>query len=943
MPFVWSQNPYAIKLNKGSGLPGNNVYNVFQDTKHYIWITTNEGLSRYDGIEFITYQSDKQTSYPGSCIAEDKLGRIWYENFDGNLYYVKNDSLHYLQQNKPVGYVPFGITTEHVFVVQTAGVDVYDINDLHLIKTIGLPTTHADHATVCNNEYYLFSDYILYKISNHLQVTNTTTFINKPAKNRLLFKGEKSIFMVSKLNEEKLIYKINNQLKIEDSIIINEPSFIQSVNYIDRFFWLNTPSGTYCYTSEGNLIQHYFETKSISCVQKDYQNNYWFSTTNEGVNIVSQLSTKSIQSFKSKGIPVQISPYKNGYLIATKLGEIVYTDKNFNVEKNILSSQDQSAVYYLFADTFTHEIYYSSNIFGKINPGGNASEKTILAAKDICYVDETYLAHASSGLVGFIKKGNKPSVWDSLFVNNINTGTSKSISVLNSKIRGKTVSYNSKDTCLYFGTNNGLFWYKPNVNGEILFNEQKIFAQKIAVYNNQLFILNTKGNLYLNNLKGNHLLLNHTIGIENNSIKSFTLMGKKLYVYNQKYIYELDLIHRNVKKISPYLGSIDITDFTVSNNSLIILSGEGIIDLAINTSRTKNTPQFYINSVRGRHNKESSNNVFKYNQNDITIRFSILEYGEKNYENLYYTVNNDDPKLIAENSNKVELPSLSPGNYTINFYIDSKKIDQTVEFTILRPVWKRWWFVCICILFAFFTIYSYYKYQTGLLRRQVKLLNEKVQLENKLSKSILKSVKSQMNPHFFYNALNTIQAFIFTNNKEKANGYLAKFSKLTRLILEQSEQETITLNEEIQTIQLYLELEKMRFSTDFEYTIQVQNNINKDEIEFPPMLIQPYIENAIKHGLLHKESEKVLTIHFELSNMHLIVTIDDNGIGRKKAEELNKIKEGKYASFSSQANEKRLEILNKVSGGSLGIQIIDKTDNEKRPTGTTVIITIPIK
>jgi LytS/YehU family sensor histidine kinase len=198
-----------------------------------------------------------------------------------------------------------------------------------------------------------------------------------------------------------------------------------------------------------------------------------------------------------------------------------------------------------------------------------------------------------------------------------------------------------------------------------------------------------------------------------------------------------------------------------------------------------------------------------------------------------------------------------------------------------------------------------------------------------------------MNPHFFYNALNTIQAYIFTNDKTKANSYLAKFSKLTRVILEQSEKETITLGDEIESLTLYLDLEKMRFKEGFEYNIEQKITTYKDTIEFPPMLIQPYVENAIKHGLLHKESDRTLFILFEEIKNHLVITIDDNGIGRKRSEELNKIKNDKYQSFSTQANEKRLEILNRTND-KIVVKFNDKVDAIGQSLGTKVILTIPI-
>ncbi|MBK6985758.1 MAG: hypothetical protein IPH32_13850 [Bacteroidetes bacterium] len=133
----------------------------------------------------------------------------------------------------------------------------------------------------------------------------------------------------------------------------------------------------------------------------------------------------------------------------------------------------------------------------------------------------------------------------------------------------------------------------------------------------------------------------------------------------------------------------------------------------------------------------------------------------------------------------------------------------------------------------------------------------------------------------------------------------------------------------------------MRFKEGFEYNIEHKTDTHKDTIEFPPMLIQPYVENAIKHGLLHKESDRKLFILFEEINHHLVITIDDNGIGRKRSEELNRIKNDKYQSFSSQANEKRLEILNRTND-KIVVKFNDKVDASGQSLGTKVILTIPI-
>lgn len=199
-----------------------------------------------------------------------------------------------------------------------------------------------------------------------------------------------------------------------------------------------------------------------------------------------------------------------------------------------------------------------------------------------------------------------------------------------------------------------------------------------------------------------------------------------------------------------------------------------------------------------------------------------------------------------------------------------------------------------------------------------------------------------MNPHFLYNALNTIQAFIYTNDKENAGKYLLKFSKLTRQVLEMSEKETVTLNEEIDTIKLYLELEKARFDEDFEYNIKIECFEKLDNIKVPPMLIQPYIENAIKHGLLHKSGKKELQISFVENDKLLNVLIEDNGIGRTRSAQINKSKNEEHKSFSSDANLRRLDLLNHGRERKLKINVIDKYNDDGVACGTIVQITIPI-
>ncbi|HQV79121.1 MAG TPA: histidine kinase [Chitinophagales bacterium] len=215
------------------------------------------------------------------------------------------------------------------------------------------------------------------------------------------------------------------------------------------------------------------------------------------------------------------------------------------------------------------------------------------------------------------------------------------------------------------------------------------------------------------------------------------------------------------------------------------------------------------------------------------------------------------------------------------------------------------------------------------------------QLEIEKRDSELAALKSQMNPHFIFNALNSIQELYMIGDKRIANEQMGNFAMLTRKILNVSGKQKIDLSEEIDILSKYLELESMRFENDFFYSIDFSNKLDEDYVQLPPMLIQPYVENAIKHGLLHKNGPKNLTIFFDINNDEtmLICTIEDNGIGRNASAEINKYRHESHQSFATSATEKRLNLLNNKND-FVSVSFDDKYDEHHVGIGTIVSISI---
>ncbi len=211
----------------------------------------------------------------------------------------------------------------------------------------------------------------------------------------------------------------------------------------------------------------------------------------------------------------------------------------------------------------------------------------------------------------------------------------------------------------------------------------------------------------------------------------------------------------------------------------------------------------------------------------------------------------------------------------------------------------------------------------------LKSLHHSLVLEQKL-------LRSQMNPHFIFNTLASIQTFILQEDPEKASRYLAKFSKLVRNILDDSAEETVTLSQEISTVENYLELQKLRYAGKFDYSLQVDEGIDTEEMQVPPMLCQPFIENALEHGIKHKTEPGRIDISFFLQERNLVVQITDNGVGRERAKEIEAARQSTHRSMSTSITTDRLKILNKKTGKGIHFEITDLKDLDGQSAGTRV-------
>jgi len=258
----------------------------------------------------------------------------------------------------------------------------------------------------------------------------------------------------------------------------------------------------------------------------------------------------------------------------------------------------------------------------------------------------------------------------------------------------------------------------------------------------------------------------------------------------------------------------------------------------------------------------------------------------------------------------------------------------TLMIVIEPALWQTWWFRGIGALAGCVLIGA-----IGVLR--IRAIRRKGEMEQRVVEYRLKALRAQMNPHFIFNSLNSILSFIVNHDAESAHTYLSKFSRLMRLTLESSINESITLADEIASLRFYLELEMLRFDGRFVYEISVDPAIDPRAVALPPMLIQPYAENAIRYGLSHRSSPGRLLIEIRRGENEIVCSIIDNGIGRARAAALGALRPTPHTSRGMGMTRERLEILNALSGAGFSVDIIDLDDNGA-PAGTRVDVHIPI-
>ncbi|HZI54546.1 MAG TPA: histidine kinase, partial [Chitinophagaceae bacterium] len=344
--------------------------------------------------------------------------------------------------------------------------------------------------------------------------------------------------------------------------------------------------------------------------------------------------------------------------------------------------------------------------------------------------------------------------------------------------------------------------------------------------------------------------------------------------------------------------------------------------------------------------------VLNYDENNINIETGIIDYYSEGKSRIRYKLDGPDKTWqYGSNQFAISFDELKPGKYRLimqasNAADDFNGLEKILSIYIRPPFWTTWWFIGIAVLCVAAIFYGLIRWRLHEKFKRQLLQSEKEkqmsELKQKGTELEMQALRAQMNPHFIFNSLNSINRFILQNNKAQASEYLTKFSKLVRMILQNSQASLITLENELESLELYLNLEAVRFNYHFDYNISVPKDLDISVLKVPPLILQPYVENAIWHGLMHKEEKGKLDIEVLEEMDHLYFKITDNGVGREEAAALASKSATKHKSMGLRITADRIAILHKSQTLTSPVTINDLADAHGNAAGTEVTIKMPV-
>lgn len=947
-----------------SGLPFIQVFCMYQDSDGYLWSGGYGGLSRFDGKEFVNYnRKNGLIDHNVNAISGDR---------EGTIFVGTNKGLSILQGRKFINYDHFGsyenphITSfckgyHHSMYIGTQR-GLYMYKDKKVMQVAKLKSFAVNCLLNPDTSVVFIGTNKGLVIYGH----NTFTILNRAAgmaDDVVLSLAKFKNYLVIGTTNGMSLFDLNSHLFYNyhsaNGLLDERVSTLLSQG--DRFLWIGSSSGLTQF--DGKKFRYFNigadnNSNQVRSLLADREGNLWTGTHSglfryrdnsfSSYDKIPGLSNALVfQIFRDASEDLWICTQNNGVF---KMSQNFF--KRYGEESGLLSNSSRAALLnqkgrmifageagvYEFKNEHFQPIAIPKDYRGPCEVLLENKRQIIWVGGTSCFAEISW-----KGQVPFAKVHHLPTQADAIvygFAEDDSGG-------------------------LYIGTMRGGLWRMKdgkleNLSEKLHLNEETFFT--LRYFRGRLFAATLNGLLVLD-LKTNKVdRISDSDGLNSELVYSIELSrnGEQMWIGTNQGVNKLDL--------NTYLGEkkILITAFgkqegfagVECNSNGIWEDRDGTLWFGTVSGLVRHQPnQFRKNETE---NKTLIQKIAVLNEDSILENGAVLP-SDLNVLTFYYRgICLTNPEKVVyqrklagleknwsspSSEDFIKYTNLAPGSYT--FMVRSRNnegvwnMNETkFRFRIKSPFYLTWWFILLSSIVGITVIYSFFAIRIYTIKKK-----QKAEFERKveMSKIELKALRSQMNPHFIFNSLNAIQHYIFNTRSDEAIKYLNKFARLVRIILNNSEKPTVTVGEDLEALKLYLELEKMRFEEKFDYEISVDESVDIDYDIMPPLLMQPYVENAILHGLNPKAEKGHLSIRLHSENNFLICTITDNGIGRVKASEIRRtMPVKKHKSLGMKITEDRLKILNEINNSQLSVTITDLYHSAGGALGTRVQLFVPL-
>ncbi len=940
---AYAQATQVVNYTTRDGLPSNNIYRTIIDDKGFLWVATDNGIARFDGKRFKVFTTAQGLTdneivelhidsnkvvwaipfLHTPCYFNEKKQRFENEDTDPELKKIvvgNTISANALR----LGGMFFSTSSNNAYFYRKGKTTAYPGSIFPLRVAVNKVIEYKKNAFLlfCNDSVRRFEEGRLtggYALKTPLM--NTVSLQDKVA---------------GLMNDEVVVMKVSGDGTL-NTIHRKKFSFQSMIfSFTGKHFALISYSGSKYLidTATLEIKDEIVNDNPVWHVLEDDNGNTWLSTITNGLIKVQQKKVKTFFPAALSG-PFNTVVKREGLLIGgNNSGEIFTYDGLFKVNKVLLTEAKK-------LDGFVRKILLlPKHVFVSCQAASFLMDRSALHIER--RLEKRYNRAAKMAAVindSTLCLGSHAMAYKYNYLTHVYTDS------IQKRVTALCVA---KSGDIYIGSTDGI--YKWTAAGLYAFGQQ----HKALSYRTNTIAQSPEGLVWVG------LGTDTLVVLREDKPIAFIPLGRTITGSMCKSLYcnrpgEIWLgTNKGLAKImyqlkdgalsysSMSFGMEDglpaeqVNDITSYNDTLYAATQGGICFLPENLKvDTKDIPSFItgirINGVDSPLSKDYS---LAYDDNNIAIDFSGVDLTGF-IPHFEYSINNG----LWQPTEKIELSRLAPGAYNIQIRAINRNGTPSgriaeVYFYIKTPFWKNGFFWLLVALVCF-AVVIYFLQKRNRERQQQAL--SRSETEKRLARLEMQALMAQINPHFVFNCLNSIKGLIYEQEYKQADKYLDKFADLLRSTMDNAEASIITLEKEINYLDTYLQLEKLRFDHKFDYEITTGNDIDPGWCYVPAMLLQPYVENAIRHGIRHLDGRKgKITIRAVTKDNQLVFTIDDDGVGRAMARQLKSQRHIEYQSRGMQLSRRRAELYN------IEQEVIDKTDSDGNAAGTVIVLRIPL-